>query len=347
MVNAQLVKTLREKTLVVTDATAPLGLRKLFPGIKEVKFDVPENLKIAQATHAFLAARDLLNEKTVASLEACIEAFTGKEDKALALMPKAIYEDGALKLPENVTGGYWGRDERATNAFSGCNILFLLSHYLGPIDQIKAGLNAIKAFLREPLISEEEENDGWVWRFKPILHAPGQGGYTIGRWSRASADPELQEAIDQDHASHIIQAIGRLRAALRAAGDPPALVVIFSNDPVDGLPIDHVFKAKNGRELVGELGQYKADFEAEYQKMPLLVATPPSKADSFLNIVMKLPENGRGIERKVAFFDSGMRFILTRSCPKENLDPWLKVEAIYHLPPRSAPPLFQAAGATD
>jgi hypothetical protein len=55
---------------------------------------------------------------------------------------------------------------------------------------------------------------------------------------RADTDSDIQAAIEHDYTANIIQAIGRLRAALRPDHLPPARVLILCNEPVADLKID-------------------------------------------------------------------------------------------------------------
>ncbi len=55
---------------------------------------------------------------------------------------------------------------------------------------------------------------------------------------RSDPDRDIQAAIEHDYTANIIQAIGRLRAALRQNHLPPARVLIMCNEPVADLKID-------------------------------------------------------------------------------------------------------------
>jgi hypothetical protein len=70
-------------------------------------------------------------------------------------------------------------------------------------------------------------------------------GRAAGRWMHAQADRDVQAAIEHDYTSHIIQAIGRLRAGLRPVSLPPVRVLILCNEPVAGLKIDCLTTVKD------------------------------------------------------------------------------------------------------
>lgn len=74
-------------------------------------------------------------------------------------------------------------------------------------------------------------------------------GEATGVWFRQTAGSDMQRAIEHDYYSHIIQAIGRARAALRPASAPPVQVLILCNEPVGNLKIDRLVTV---RELVRE-----------------------------------------------------------------------------------------------
>ncbi|HEX2913535.1 MAG TPA: DUF3854 domain-containing protein [Chloroflexia bacterium] len=230
-----LVEALRQKTIVILDSTVPPQLKKLFPFLQEVRFDVPQRLRITQTTNALYSKADLHRPETRWLVARGIAAFARHSQKHLSIVPLRFEEgDKALALPENSMVEHWGR-HRATNRYSDCDSLALVGHHLRPIDRIEAEVRAIKAWTGEAEAAPAHAAN----RLRLYNHLSSYGR-AAGRWMQAHSDPDVQAAIEHDYAGHIIQAIGRLRAALRPAHLPPVEVLILCNEPVADLQIDEL-----------------------------------------------------------------------------------------------------------
>lgn len=277
-VRQNIVRILRTKQLLVLDATPAPALKKLFPKMSIEKLDARQPLEIWQVTSGLYSARDLANndktrafaEKAVAGWAMTVEA----NNNLLAIVPKRLQKADAesdntgfaaqgkeLQLPVGTTIEHWGK-HRALNKFTGCGGVVLSGHYLRPIYQIKAELDCIRAFVGE---TEEARRNGFymadVWQddddsgfdddnetetsqgYKLRIYNHNAGGRACGRWTRQLQDAELQTWLEYDYQANIMQAIGRLRAILLPDGSKPLPVLILSNDPVAGLPIDNLVSA--------------------------------------------------------------------------------------------------------
>ena len=53
-------------------------------------------------------------------------------------------------------------------------------------------------------------------------------GRAAGRWMKADVDRDIQEAIQHDYTANVIQAIGRLRGAIRPDYLPKAPILVMS-----------------------------------------------------------------------------------------------------------------------
>jgi hypothetical protein len=240
-VREHLVSILREKTLLVLDATVPPTLKALFPDIVEYCFDVPQSKVITQTTNAIYTARDLHNDTTRAQVEQAISKFCEGAESALAIVPKS-FEEGErapkLNLPPGVQVQHWGL-HRASNQYSKVERLAMVGHYMRPVDYIRAELDCLRAYGYLPAAEPNDQAEGEELRLYNFV----KDGKAAGRYCKANADPYLQAAIQHDYTANIIQAIGRLRAALRP-DDQPAQILILCAEPVNGLQIDRLMTTR-------------------------------------------------------------------------------------------------------
>jgi hypothetical protein len=232
-VRKKLIDSLRSKTLVVLDATTPPALKMLLPDLKELKFKVRENVHILQVTSGLYTKRDLFDPKVRAKVEQAIAGFAKPGEKHLTIMPMAFEEgESAIQIPEGTVKGHWQKDDRATNAYQDYDSLTALGHQMRPIDQIEAEVVACRAYagLPTPTASAEDQK-------LRLYNCSLRNGKAKGRMCKQHSDPDVQAAIEHDYASSIIQAKGRLRAALRPDTAPPARVLIFCSEPVADLEV--------------------------------------------------------------------------------------------------------------
>jgi hypothetical protein len=231
-----LIEQLRDKTLVVLDATMPPALKMLLPDLKELHYRVRQNLHITQVTTGLYTKRDLFNPVTRLRIETAIRAFTAGGNNHLSIVPLR-FQDGheALQLPERSRVEHWGL-HRATSRFSDCDSLVLVGHHLRPIDFIRAEVIACRAHAGAELSLEPSGPDRQL-KLRLYNHKLSNGR-AAGRWMRSHLDPDVQEAIEHDYTANIIQAVGRLRAAIRPDYLPQARVLILCNEPVADLKID-------------------------------------------------------------------------------------------------------------
>ncbi|NWJ47077.1 MAG: DUF3854 domain-containing protein [Chloroflexi bacterium] len=238
-VRGHLVELLRHKTLVVLDSTVPPQLKMLFPELQEQHYAVPQHQWITQITGALYSKGDLYKATTRANISRAIRAFAGNGEKHLTVVPLRFEEgEEALELPESGQVEHWGL-HRATNRFAGLDSLALVGHHLRPLDRIEAEVKALKAFLGEEQGVAQDSVQPRYQKLRLYNHLD-RTGRSAGLWRQCHSDPAVQAAIEHDYASHIIQAIGRLRTALRSEQLPPARILILCNEPVGDLKIDEL-----------------------------------------------------------------------------------------------------------
>lgn len=248
-VRSHLVEILQEKTVVVLDSTVPPQLKMLLSELEEIRYEVPQNIEITQITNALYSKSDLAKPATRQLVAQGIKAFAQGSQRHLTILPQK-YEDGeqALELPQASQVEHWGL-HRATNQFSDCDSLALVGHHLRPIDRIEAEVKAIKGWmaskdrLAEVKTPEETIEDSSRSKLR-LYNCRQPNGRAAGRWMHAHTDPDVQAAIEHDYTAHLIQAIGRLRAALRPAYLPPVKILILCNEPVGDLSIYHLTTIK-------------------------------------------------------------------------------------------------------
>ncbi len=242
----KLISILREKTLIVLDATVNPNLQNLFPNLEEICYNVDQNQHITQCVSGLYTQRDLHNSKTREKIEKAIEAFFVPGQKNLVIMPMR-FESGkdALRLPLGTAKGHWGKDERATNAYSDYDAVVLVGHPLRPIDVIKSETFAVRSAVQKlDAISAGQPGQaaratGAAEKLRLYNHIQ-QNGLAAGRWMKSDADPDLQAAIEHDHAASIVQAVGRLRAALRPTSQTPARILVLDAEPIGDLAVDQL-----------------------------------------------------------------------------------------------------------
>lgn len=301
-VRGHLIETLRQKTLVILDATVPPQLLSLFPDLQELHYEVKQNIEVTQVTNALYSKQDLYNPVTRQQLGETIKAFTKGSKKPLAMLPLRFQQGSeAIELPQHCQSEHWGL-HKATSKFSSCDTLVMVGHHLRPIDRIRAEVIAFRAVTRGWELEDRE--------VEPNLHSQllspkrklrlynhlGMYGYVSGRWMHCDQDAEVQAAIEHDFVSHVKQAIGRLRAALRSIHLPPARVLILCNEPVADLKIDFLTTASRIR--LGTKGMNSQNWEIK----PLERTNPLEKENFIQSIYMETPEKDQlvplgGVER--------------------------------------------------
>jgi hypothetical protein len=241
---SKMIRKLAGKTLVILDATIPPTLKKLFPTIEEIKCNVAQNLHVTQTLDGLYSKRDLFNPATREKVNQANTAFAARGGKHLTLGPLRFKSGAeALDTPEGGSAGHWGLDDRATNTYQGFDSLTIVGHHMRPIDYIRAEVEMFRSFLGEETPAPasagpgEGTEDPRPQKLRLYKHALPYGR-VAGRWMKYDQDQDVQAAIEHDYQAHVIQAIGRLRAALRPADAPPARVLILCNEPVGDLPID-------------------------------------------------------------------------------------------------------------
>ena len=87
-----LIEQLKDKTLVVLDATMPPALKMLLPDIKELHYRVKQNLHVTQVTNGLYTKRDLFNPTTRQRVEAAIRSFAAGSRNHLSIVPLRFQE---------------------------------------------------------------------------------------------------------------------------------------------------------------------------------------------------------------------------------------------------------------
>jgi hypothetical protein len=141
---------------------------------------------------------------------------------------------------------------KATNKYQECDRLVLVGNYQRPIDETKAEVQLLRSYGYLPPAAEVRADQPQTPMDKlRIYNYVDEDGFTAGRYCTASPDTVLQEFIEADYDSHIIQAIGRIRAVLQPA-ESPKQVLILGSIPVKGIKINHLTTSQgllSGREI--------------------------------------------------------------------------------------------------
>jgi hypothetical protein len=101
----------------------------------------------------------------------------------------------------------------------------------------------------------------------------------------AQPDPDVQAAIEADYSANIVQAIGRLRTALRL-DEAPIQVLILCNEPVTGLEIqelatiNEVVNTKRTYPPKTDQSTYKAYMECHEKEGLVLAFTEVDSGES-------------------------------------------------------------------
>ena len=255
-VREHLIETLQHQTVIILDATVSQAVRAFFPAIEEIRYDAPQALETWQITNAMYTATDLHNPTTRATVSKVINRFTDGSNKPLVMMPKRFQpgigeEEQVITVPEGCLVEHWGL-HKATNKYQECDRLVLVGNYQRPIDETKAEVQLLRSYGYLPPAAEVGADQPQTPMDKlRIYNYVDEDGFTAGRYCTASPDTVLQEFIEADYDSHIIQAIGRLRAVLQPS-ERPKQVLILGSIPVKGIKIDHLTTSQrllSGREI--------------------------------------------------------------------------------------------------
>jgi len=243
VVREHLVRLLRDRTLINLDATPDPTLRYLFPGVREVRVDVPTPMRVTQVTDYLATRRELLGsrgparcQRIAAALEAvtadasCPVVFTFKD-----LDPSAAAEGAPPLAIGNPSAeyGHFDAETRGLNRFGAADVLAVVGRYSHPINVLRAQVQGLRFAPEPPAINAAQGLALLRYEWRP------PDGTSLGRWTRADPDPDVDVQIRWSEASTVLQAVGRGRAALRPA-DAPLEVYLFTNLPIAGLPIDRI-----------------------------------------------------------------------------------------------------------
>ncbi len=243
MPRLKLINILREKTLVILDATVNPNLKSLFPKLEEVCYNVSQNQHVTQCVSGLYTQRDLQNPRTREKIERAIDAFFVPGQRNLVIMPLR-FESGkdALKVSPGTRTGHWGKDERATNAYSDFDAVVLVGHPLRPIDIIKSETCAVRSAVQKLDSTSTGRPDPAARAGEKLrlYNHVQQNGLASGRWMKADSDTDLQAVIEHDHTASVVQAVGRLRAALRPKDQMPARILVLDAEPASDLKIDQL-----------------------------------------------------------------------------------------------------------
>lgn len=235
-VQEHLLTILRQRTVINLDASPSPSLRRLFPDLEEIRIDVPTPLRVTQVTDTLTTRRQLAKPQLRTRVVAALEAVTAPANSPVIFTFSnfnPLAGDGDHRLSVSNPAAQWGhfdRETRALNRFADADLLCIVGHYSAPLPVLRAEVQGLR-FAAEPI----DAPAGAAIRLRPYLwrDAAGRGR---GRWSPADRDPDVDALIRWSESSTIMQAIGRGRAARRSE-DAPLDVFLFTNAPIDDLPI--------------------------------------------------------------------------------------------------------------
>ncbi|MDP9472464.1 MAG: hypothetical protein M3Q71_17650, partial [Chloroflexota bacterium] len=240
LVREHLIKLLRDRTLINLDATPDPTLRLLFPDLREVRVDVPAPLHVTQVTD-LLATRtqlageaNLRRERIAAALETVTRDATAPVVFTFKSLDPNVEGDGARLTISNPAAqyGHFDKETRALNRFQDADVLAIVGRYSAPLNELRAQVQGLRfAAAPPPREGPELRLLPYQWR--------GPDGAGLGRWTHADPDPDVDVQVRWSEAATITQAIGRGRAVLRSEA-APLRVVLFTNLPFAGLPVDRL-----------------------------------------------------------------------------------------------------------
>ncbi len=240
MIREHLVKLLRERTLINLDATPDPTLRLLFPDLREVRVDVPAPLHVTQVTDLLATRTQLAGEanprrdRIAAALEHVTQGATAPVVFTFKGLDPNVAGDGPRLTVSNPAAqyGHFDKETRALNRFQDADVLAIVGRYSAPLNELRAQVQGLRFAATPP------PREGPDLRLLPYQWR-GLDGTGLGRWTHADPDPEVNAQVRWSEAATITQAIGRGRATLRTEG-APLRVVLFTNLPFTGLPVDRL-----------------------------------------------------------------------------------------------------------
>ncbi len=209
--------------VLILDATAdPAELERLLGApVVAVRSDDPEifpqvlQVPLGAMTHK---ARPESKRRWLWLVKQCVTALQAKG----YLPPNARYgvlthkdaADAAQAIfGKETVAGWWGRDERATNAFYEAGVQVLVAAGLPHRNLSAIAAERLKAGTRERTLRKARlDSDGRWWTVK-----------------REFADPDLAAAVNRESAVAYLQAAGRLRQNRRSE---PCYLVVFDAEPL-------------------------------------------------------------------------------------------------------------------
>jgi|GEM_PF-2520532 len=140
----------------------------------------------------------------------------------------------------NVKMAYFGGETKGSNLFKDCDAAFIIGHHQEPVHITELRVNALRRSM--PI-------KGQTIKIMRQMELVGDTKMVPARLQYCHPDPLIQHCIEHDISSHIIQAIGRLRAISRPGQN--LKVFIINGTLLTGIPIDEVIYVDD---LLQELG---------------------------------------------------------------------------------------------
>lgn len=237
---AHAMAALREKRLLVLDATPSPLWRVIRPDAEVVRYHIPEALLATQEFNRLGVLQDLLRPDTRAMVQRIIESESARArergEQIVVVFPKSLVP---IKDPETGTyqvqsGGYepvegveyvhWGGETRSLNAYEHCTTMISVGHYAPPLEAMRAFVEAMRWGSSRQVQAPASERRlfrrwGGGWWTDPA-------GNGLARIVPIDADPLVQAVWDHARTSEVEQADGRLRSILAPLERPKRLLLL-------------------------------------------------------------------------------------------------------------------------
>lgn len=260
-----LIRLLREKTVVNLDSTPSPLVGLIFPEVKNINYVIDDRKKrrIKLYNDLSYTKRHLAKNKgdLLRAVQYEIERIRGDEGAiktALIISHKRFNPDaeGYDESPKIELKGYhighYGKDTKGLNLYQDVDAIFVIGRYIADINSVIRMAQAIRSMEGFSRLAPAGPTER-------VVYFVNRKGECFGRLQHSERDSLVQECIVHSERSELLQAIGRGRALLRP-DDKPLLVYIFGSGGQFGLEFDE-FGALDQRKKIKQSVEVEKIFE--------------------------------------------------------------------------------------
>ncbi len=221
---------------LVLDATPSPLLTTLLPHAESSRAAVEQHLRVTQISDSLLTSRHLQARggQEAERVAAVVNALAGMCATTAVLGNKLLLQAGGAVATEldsslGLAVGWFGRDEKAHNRWTGARRLVIAGHHQLPPAEVQARAAMLR---RHAGLAASNEAAGELRVLRPYQYraVDGSGG---GYWMRAYSDPLEQAIALHSEQATIQQAIGWVRGVLADRWRPVEVYLLTATPVAD------------------------------------------------------------------------------------------------------------------